>query len=99
MGRRCVSRPSLVNEQLQQYFLLPVEIHLPVSLQVLIQGLQNLNRAVHQDVVAVQLLPQSQWVAPSSFVLQDEGEAKDENADEEEEKVGFLAFFPHIGFS
>lgn len=100
MGRRCVSRPSLVNEQLQQYFLLPVEIHLPVSLQVLIQGLQNLNRAVHQDVVAVQLLPQSQWVAPSSVVLQDEGEAKDENADEEEEKVGFFGiFYPHISFS
>lgn len=44
----------------------------------------------------MQLLPQSQWVAPSSVVLQDEGQAKDENADEEEEKVGFLAFSsPH----
>ncbi|TWW78245.1 Exosome complex exonuclease RRP44 [Takifugu flavidus] len=55
--------------------------------EVLIQGLQNLNRAVHQDVVAVQLLPQSQWVAPSSVILQDEGEAKDENANEEEDKL------------
>ncbi len=61
--------------------------------QVLIQGLQNLNRAVHQDVVAVQLLPQNQWVAPSSVVLQDEGAAKDDGAEEEEEekavKFGF----------
>lgn len=55
-------------------------------LQVLIQGLQNLNRAVHQDVVALQLLPQNQWVAPSSVVLQDEGAAKDDNVEEEEEE-------------
>uniref|UniRef100_A0A8C6Q6L3 Exosome complex exonuclease RRP44 n=1 Tax=Nothobranchius furzeri TaxID=105023 RepID=A0A8C6Q6L3_NOTFU len=43
------------------------------STEVLIQGLQNLNRAVHQDVVAVQLLPRNQWLAPSSVVLQDDG--------------------------
>lgn len=66
--------------------------------QVLIQGLQNLNRAVHQDVVAVQLLPRNQWVAPSSIVLQDEGTAKDDEAeDEEEEKsVCFNSFFGFV---
>lgn len=52
--------------------------------EVLIQGLQNLNRAVNQDVVAIQLLPRSQWVAPSSVVLQDEGKAKDDEAAEQE---------------
>ncbi|XP_038149801.1 exosome complex exonuclease RRP44 [Cyprinodon tularosa] len=58
------------------------------SNEVLIQGLQNLNRAVHQDVVAVQLLPKNQWVAPSSVVLQDEGAAKDDDVDgDEEEKL------------
>uniref|UniRef100_A0A8D3CRR4 Exosome complex exonuclease RRP44 n=1 Tax=Scophthalmus maximus TaxID=52904 RepID=A0A8D3CRR4_SCOMX len=56
------------------------------STEVLLQGLQNLNRAVHQDVVAVQLLPRSQWVAPSSVVLQDEGAAKDDDVEEEEEE-------------
>uniref|UniRef100_A0A673CP56 Exosome complex exonuclease RRP44 n=1 Tax=Sphaeramia orbicularis TaxID=375764 RepID=A0A673CP56_9TELE len=56
------------------------------STEVLLQGLQNLNRAVHQDVVAVQLLPRDHWVAPSSVVLQDEGMAKDENPEEEEEE-------------
>lgn len=56
------------------------------STEVLIQGLQNLNRAVHQDVVAVQLLPRDKWVAPSSVVLQDEGAAKDDEAEEEEEE-------------
>ncbi|XP_054885769.1 exosome complex exonuclease RRP44 [Poeciliopsis prolifica] len=56
------------------------------STEVLIQGLQNLNRAVHQDMVAVQLLPKNQWVAPSSVVLQDDGAAKDDNVDEDEEE-------------
>ncbi|KAK2824440.1 hypothetical protein Q5P01_021615 [Channa striata] len=56
------------------------------STEVLIQGLQHLNRAVHQDVVAVQLLPRNQWVAPCSLVLQDEGTAKDDNVEEEEEE-------------
>uniref|UniRef100_A0A1A7Y0C5 Exosome complex exonuclease RRP44 n=1 Tax=Iconisemion striatum TaxID=60296 RepID=A0A1A7Y0C5_9TELE len=56
------------------------------STEVLIQGLQNLNRAVHQDVVAVQLLPRSQWVAPSSVVLQDDGSAKDDDVEEDEEE-------------
>lgn len=59
---------------------------LSARFQVLIQGLQNLNRAVHQDVVAVQLLPRDQWVAPSSFVLQDDGGAKDENTEEDDEE-------------
>uniref|UniRef100_A0A3Q2Z4C4 Protein DIS3 homolog n=1 Tax=Hippocampus comes TaxID=109280 RepID=A0A3Q2Z4C4_HIPCM len=54
--------------------------------EVLIQGLQHLNRAVHQDVVAVQLLPRSQWAAPSSVMLQDVGSAKDDTTTEEEEK-------------
>ncbi|XP_019715873.1 exosome complex exonuclease RRP44-like [Hippocampus comes] len=54
--------------------------------EVLIQGLQHLNRAVHQDVVAVQLLPRSQWAAPSSVMLQDVGSAKDDTTTEEEEQ-------------
>ncbi|XP_057703769.1 exosome complex exonuclease RRP44 [Corythoichthys intestinalis] len=58
------------------------------GMEVLIQGLHNLNRAVHQDVVAVQLLPRNQWVAPSSVILQDVGSAKDDaNEEEEEEKM------------
>ncbi|MGH0162794.1 UNVERIFIED_CONTAM: hypothetical protein FKN15_061556 [Acipenser sinensis] len=60
--------------------------------EVLIQGLKNLNRAVHEDVVAVQLLPKDQWVAPSSVVLQDEGTTED---DEEEEKENSLKSVVH----
>ncbi|XP_060754939.1 LOW QUALITY PROTEIN: exosome complex exonuclease RRP44 [Neoarius graeffei] len=51
--------------------------------EVLLQGLQNLNRAVHQDVVAVELFRKECWVAPSSVVLQDD-QQNDEDADEEE---------------
>uniref|UniRef100_A0A8C3ANB8 Exosome complex exonuclease RRP44 n=1 Tax=Cyclopterus lumpus TaxID=8103 RepID=A0A8C3ANB8_CYCLU len=56
------------------------------STEVLIQGLQNLNRAVYQDVVAVQLYPRNQWLAPSSVMLQDEGAAKDDNEEDKEEE-------------
>ncbi|XP_072556676.1 exosome complex exonuclease RRP44 [Paramormyrops kingsleyae] len=54
------------------------------STEVLIQGLQNLNRAVHQDVVAMELLPREAWASPSSLVLLDEGpKADSENLEEE----------------
>uniref|UniRef100_A0A4W4EGZ9 Exosome complex exonuclease RRP44 n=1 Tax=Electrophorus electricus TaxID=8005 RepID=A0A4W4EGZ9_ELEEL len=55
--------------------------------EVLLQGLQNLNRAVHQDIVAVELFPRERWAAPSAAVLEDD-HANDEDAEEEEaEKV------------
>ncbi|KAJ8253393.1 hypothetical protein GJAV_G00212430 [Gymnothorax javanicus] len=57
------------------------------SKEVLIQGLQNLNRAVHQDVVAVALLPSNQWVAPSSVVLQDEGPKDEDEVDDAEDML------------
>ncbi|XP_078402118.1 exosome complex exonuclease RRP44 [Cetorhinus maximus] len=57
------------------------------SKEILVQGLRNLNRAIHEDVVAVELLPKEKWVAPSAVVLQDEGQVE---ADEEDEKEGFL---------
>lgn len=54
--------------------------------QILLQGLQRLNRAVHQDVVAVELLQREEWVAPSAVVLQDDGAKGEEDEDEEEEE-------------
>lgn len=44
-----------------------------------------MNRAVHQDVVAVEIFPKERWVAPSSVVLQDD-RPNDEDAEEEEEE-------------
>nr|XP_040228737.2 exosome complex exonuclease RRP44 [Anopheles coluzzii] len=39
---------------------------------VLIQGRMNLNRAVDGDTVAIEMLPESEWKAPSDVVLVDE---------------------------
>lgn len=50
--------------------------------------------------MALQLLPRSQWVAPSSVVLQDEGKAKDDEAAEQEadEEAAVIFFFFFSGF-
>lgn len=37
--------------------------------EILIQGRLNLNRAVHQDLVAIEVLPEKEWCAPSEIVL------------------------------
>lgn len=36
---------------------------------VLIPGLENLNRSVHEDVVAIELFPEDKWTSPSGFVM------------------------------
>ncbi|XP_057280054.1 exosome complex exonuclease RRP44 [Pezoporus wallicus] len=54
--------------------------------EVIIQGLKHLNRAVHEDIVAVELLPKSEWVALSSVVLQDDGQDEDDIETEEEKE-------------
>ncbi|KAM3837256.1 exosome complex exonuclease RRP44 isoform 3-T3 [Vipera latastei] len=55
--------------------------------EVIIQGLQHLNRAVHEDIVAVELLSKDAWTAPSSVVLLDD-ETKNEEEDIEKEEEG-----------
>ncbi|XP_078258402.1 exosome complex exonuclease RRP44 isoform X2 [Rhinoraja longicauda] len=52
--------------------------------EILIQGLKNLNRAIHEDTVAVELLPKEMWIAPSAVVLQDEDQAEEAGEDEQE---------------
>ena len=42
-----------------------------------------MNRAVHQDVVAIEMLPESEWSCPSSMVMEDEEEKADEDAGKE----------------
>jgi len=39
----------------------------------LLQGRENLNRAINGDIVAIQMLPESQWSAPANLVLADYG--------------------------
>lgn len=51
---------------------------------VLVQGWDGLNRAVHEDVVAVEMLPEDQWSSPLGIVSKDI--AKEEEREEEEEE-------------
>ena len=55
---------------------------------VLIQGLQHLNRAVHEDVVAIELFPESEWSCPSGLVMKDAEEEKvEENVTGDDDEV------------
>ncbi|WAR11579.1 RRP44-like protein, partial [Mya arenaria] len=51
---------------------------------VFLQGHKNLNRAVNDDVVAIEMLPETEWSCPSSLVLE-ETEEKADDADIEAE--------------
>ncbi|NWW76716.1 RRP44 exonuclease, partial [Climacteris rufus] len=57
--------------------------------EIIVQGLKHLNRAIHEDIVAVELLAKDEWVAPSSVVLQDDGQ-NEEDIESEEEKENVL---------
>ncbi|KAH9505754.1 exosome catalytic subunit dis3 [Bulinus truncatus] len=46
---------------------------------VFVQGLQNLNRAVNDDIVAIEMLPESEWSCPSSMVLTEDDSKDDED--------------------
>lgn len=39
---------------------------------MLLQGRVGLNRAVDGDIVAVEILPEEQWLSPSDVILEDE---------------------------
>ncbi|MCJ1478957.1 exosome catalytic subunit dis3 [Lambiella insularis] len=51
---------------------------------LLILGRDNSNRAIQGDVVVVEVLPRSQWKAPSTKIVEEESLNKNENADPEE---------------
>ena len=53
---------------------------------ILVQNSENLNRAVHEDIVAVELFAESQWSCPSRVVVKDEiNIEKEKNGDDDEE--------------
>lgn len=39
--------------------------------KLFVQGYRNLNRAVHDDLVAVEVLPEKDWAVPFSLVIDD----------------------------
>ena len=56
---------------------------------VFIQGYRNLNRAVHDDVVAVEILPEAEWATPTNLYLE---EVKEDVGDYVNEKVLLFLF-------
>lgn len=56
---------------------------------LLVLGRENINRAVHGDVVVVEVLPKDQWKEPSSKIIEEETLNKDENADAKDDEALF----------
>merc|ERR1719468_684317 len=50
-----------------------------------IQGYKNLNRAVHDDIVAVEILPESEWATPTNLYLEEVKEDVGDYVNEKEE--------------
>lgn len=57
---------------------------------LLILGRDNINRSVDGDVVVVEVLPQDQWKAPSTKIIEEEAITKNENADNDEDTAGVV---------
>lgn len=49
--------------------------------EILIQGRLNLNRAVHEDIVAIKLLPENEWSKPSDVILDVDHQPSTNSAD------------------
>lgn len=52
---------------------------------IFIQGYKNLNRAVHDDIVAVEILPESEWATPTNLYLEEVKEDVGDYVNEKEE--------------
>ncbi|CAF0742470.1 unnamed protein product [Rotaria sp. Silwood1] len=53
--------------------------------QLFVQGYRNLNRAVHDDIVAVEILPEQDWAIPFSLVIDDKDDDQGDLVIEQEE--------------
>ncbi|TAQ84181.1 hypothetical protein B7494_g7497 [Chlorociboria aeruginascens] len=51
---------------------------------LLVLGRENINRAIHGDVVVIEVLPKDQWKEPSTKIIEEETLNKNENADAED---------------
>ena len=67
------------------YNYLEGSVHVPAfDKSLLILGRESGNRAVSGDVVVVEILPKSQWKAPSTKIIEEDALNKNENADVDE---------------
>ena len=53
----------------------------------MIVGRENINRAVHGDVVAIQVLPESEWRGMTDTIVEEGDITRTENADVDDENV------------
>ncbi|KAG9315316.1 hypothetical protein JVU11DRAFT_4455 [Chiua virens] len=53
---------------------------------VLLVGRENMNRAVHGDIVVIQVFDESEWKAPTDEVVDQEATLKNDNAEDSEEE-------------
>ncbi|KAF2631914.1 RNB-domain-containing protein [Macroventuria anomochaeta] len=68
-----------------QYNYLEASVKVPAfDKSLIILGRENSNRAVSGDVVVVEVLPQDQWKAPSTKIVEEDTVAKNDNAEQEE---------------
>ena len=69
------------------YNYLEGSVHVPAfDKSLLILGRENSNRAVSGDVVVIEVLPRTQWKAPSTKIIEEETLNKNENAETEDEE-------------
>ena len=67
------------------YNYLEGSVHVPAfEKSLLVIGRENSNRAVSGDIVVIEILPKTQWKAPSTKIIEGEDLNKDENAEIEE---------------
>lgn len=67
------------------YNYLEGSVHVPAfEKSLLVLGRENSNRAVQGDIVVVEVLPKSQWKAPSTKIVEEESLNKNENADNDD---------------
>ncbi|KAH7884979.1 hypothetical protein F5I97DRAFT_1937308 [Phlebopus sp. FC_14] len=70
-----------------QYNYLEGTVPVPAfSKPVLLIGRTNMNRAVHGDVVAVEVFDESEWRAPGDEVIDQEATLKNDDAEDEEDE-------------
>ncbi|KAG9199812.1 exosome catalytic subunit dis3 [Epicoccum nigrum] len=68
-----------------QYNYLEGSVHVPAfEKSLIVLGRENSNRAVSGDVVVVEVLPQDQWKAPSTKIVEEDTVAKNDNAEQED---------------
>ena len=69
------------------YNFLEATVSNPQGKPFLIVGRENINRAVHGDVVAIEILPEEEWRGTSDTIVEEGDITKEENADDEDEAV------------